>query len=116
MARVAARMVSVEVPLPPVTVVGDRLQVVAPSEEVTLHVRAKSELKLPTEATVRVVVMSPPLRIETTGLATVRVKSGGMALTVTGICSVCVRLPLVPVTVIEPEVADRSEERRVGKE
>ena len=56
MATVAALIVSVDVPLPPVTVVGDRLQVVAPSEEDTLQLRATLEEKPEVGATVIVAV------------------------------------------------------------
>jgi hypothetical protein len=73
------------VPLPPVTVVGLMVQVVVPSEDGTLHVRATAELNPPTGATVRLSVMVPPLEIETTGLAMVSVKSGLGAVTLTGI-------------------------------
>jgi hypothetical protein len=96
-------MVTSDVPLPPVAVAGLIVQVVVPSEPGTLQVRATSELKPPTAATVRLVVMSCPLATETTGLATVRVKSGMP--TVTGICSVCVSEPLAAVMVMVPDVA-----------
>jgi hypothetical protein len=56
MATVAALMVSVDVPLPPVTVVGDMPQVVAPSEEDTLQVRPTFDEKPETGATVMVAV------------------------------------------------------------
>jgi hypothetical protein len=72
------------VPLPPVTVVGLMVQVVVPSEDGTLQVRATSELNPPTDATVRLSAMLPPLEIETTGLAMVSVKSGVVAVTLTG--------------------------------
>ena len=74
-------------PLPPVTVVGLMVQVVVPSEDGTLHVRATAELDPPTGATVRLSVMLPALEIETTGLAMVSVKSG-LGATLTGIGSV----------------------------
>jgi hypothetical protein len=61
------------------------VQVVLPSEDGTLHVRATAELNPPTGATVRLSVMLPPLEIETTGLAMVSVKSGLGAVTLTGI-------------------------------
>lgn len=71
-------------PFPPVTVVGLIVQVVVPSDDGTLQVRATSELNPPTGPTARLSVMTPPLEIETTGLAIVSVKSGGMLVTVTG--------------------------------
>jgi len=49
-------MVSVDVPLPPVTVVGDMLQVVAPSEDETAQVRPTLEEKPDIGATVMVAV------------------------------------------------------------
>jgi hypothetical protein len=73
------------VPLPPVTVVGLMVQVVVPSEDGTLHVRATAELNPPTGATVRLSAMVPPLEIDTTGLAMVSVKSGFGAVTLIGI-------------------------------
>jgi hypothetical protein len=94
------------VPLPPVTVVGLIVQVVVPSDDGTLQVRATSEPNPPTGATVRLSVIVPPLEIDTTGLAIVRVKSAAPALTVTGIGTVCVIEPLVAVMVIEPVAAD----------
>jgi len=72
------------VPLPPVTVVGLMVQVVVPSEDGTLQVRATAELNPSTGATVRLSAMLPPLGIETTGLAMVSVKSGFVAVTLTG--------------------------------
>ena len=93
-------------PLPPVTVEGLMEQVVAPSEDGTLQVKATSELKPPAGVTVRFVVMTPPLGMETTGLATVRVKSGGTELTVTGIWSVWVNSLLLALMVTEPVVAE----------
>lgn len=64
------------------------VQVVVPSDDGTLQVRATSELKPPSGVTVRLSVMAVPLGMETTGLAMVIVKSGGIVLTVTGICNV----------------------------
>jgi hypothetical protein len=72
------------VPLPLVTVVGLMVQVVAPSEDGTLHARVTAELNPSTGATVRLSAMLPPLEIETTGLAMVSVKSGFGAVTLTG--------------------------------
>ena len=71
-------------PLPPVTVVGLMVQVVVPSEDGTLHVRATAELNPPAGTTDRLSAMVPPLEIETTGLAMVSVKSGLGAVTLTG--------------------------------
>jgi hypothetical protein len=61
------------------------VQVVVPSEDGTVQVRATAELNPPTGATVRLSVIVPPLEIETTGLAMVSVKSGVGAVTLTGI-------------------------------
>jgi hypothetical protein len=49
-------MVSVEVPLPPATVIGERLQVVAPSVDVKEQVRATLEEKPEVGVTVMVAV------------------------------------------------------------
>ena len=76
MVRTAPVMVTTAVPLPPGTVGGLMVQVVVPSDDGTLQVRATSELNPPAGATVRLSVMAVPLGMETTGLATVRVKSG----------------------------------------
>lgn len=106
MASTAAVMVTKDVPFPPVAVGGAMVHVVAPNEDETLQVRDTSELKLPTGATVRFVVMSFPLGIATTGLATVIVKSAVAADTVTGIWSVWASVPLVAVMVMEPVGAE----------
>src|ERR1017187_9931727 len=108
MASTAPLRVTRAVPLPPGTVDGLMEQVVLPSEDGTLQVRATSEVKPPAGATVRLVVMIPPLGMETTGLATVSVKSG--LVTVTGTFSVWVSVPLVAVMVTEPEAADAEAE------
>ena len=79
------------VPLPPIIVAGVMVQVVVPSDDGTLQVRVISELNPPTEVTVRLSVIVPPLGMDTTGLATVRVKSGA----VTAYSSERDRLPLV---------------------
>ena len=83
--RTAPCRVIKAVPLPPLTLVGLMVQVVVPSEDGTLQVRATAELNPPTGATVRLSVIVPPLEIETTGLAMVSVKSGVGAVTLTGI-------------------------------
>ena len=70
-------MVTSAVPLPPVTVPGLMVQLVVPSEDGTLHVSTTSELKPPTDVTVKLSVIEPPLGIETLGLEAVRVKSAG---------------------------------------
>ena len=54
-------MVRVEVPLPPVTLAGERVQVVAPSVDVRLQVRATLEEKPEVGATVMVAVPVWPL-------------------------------------------------------
>lgn len=54
-------IVSVEVPLPPATVVGERLQVLAPKVDVRLQVRATLEVKPEVGATVMVAVPVWPL-------------------------------------------------------
>ena len=54
-------IVSVEVPLPPAMVVGERLQVVAPRVDVRLQVRATLEVKPEVGAMVMVAVPVWPL-------------------------------------------------------
>ena len=80
--RVAALMVRVEVPLPPVTVDGARLHVVEPSVVVTVHVRATSEVKPPTGATVMVALPLGPLDNTSEPTEEATVKSGLVPFTV----------------------------------
>ena len=68
--------VRVEVPLPPVTVVGERLQVVAPRLDVTVQVSATLEEKPETGATVMVAVPLWPLESTSELVEADKVKPG----------------------------------------
>ena len=81
--RVAALMVRVEVPLPPVTVAGDRLQVVVPSPELTAQVRATLSVKPDVGLMAMVSVPVWPLENTRALEAEVMEKSGLVPFTVT---------------------------------
>ena len=102
-ASVAAFMVRVAVPLPPLTVVGDTEQVVAPREDDTEHVRLTSDEKPDTDATVSVSVPEPPLARESELLAADNVKSGVPTFSAMG--TVWEVVPFVACTVSVPAAA-----------
>ena len=80
---VAAFTVRVEFPLPPVTVVGERLQVVEPRVVVTVHVSATSEVKPAVGVTLMVAVPLCALFSVSELTEAVTAKSGLVPLTVT---------------------------------
>jgi len=99
-------MVSLAVALPPLTVDGLTEHVVLPREDDTVQVRATSEEKPDTGATLRVALPLCPLGIEREVEEVVRVKSAAAGLTVTGIGIVWLSVPLVAVMVTEPVTAE----------
>ena len=89
-------------PLPPATVAGDKLHVVAPSEDDTAQVRATSEAKLDTGATVMLTLPLCPLENARELAEDVTVKSGLVPFTVSAIGTRWEAVPFVATTLTAP--------------